>query len=135
MNIKIYPVKAFALVAAGILLLGPGSRADDWFLLGERTIKATDPNTDVKSEGDRWHKDVKRVKFSVEGSDVEITKIVLNWDNRPDKTITEIGTIKASGQTAEVDAPGRKGRLTGVKIQYKILGNAPTAIFKIWGYD
>ena len=66
---------------------------------------------------------------------MQITSVVLGWDNRPDKTLTDVGTIKAGGQTAATDAPGRKGRLTSVKIQYKILGDKPTATFKIWGFD
>ncbi len=66
---------------------------------------------------------------------MQIIKVVLNWDNRPDKTLTDVGTVKAGGQTAPTDAPGRKGRLTAVKIQYKIVGDAPTATFKIWGFD
>ena len=46
---------------------------------------------EIKSEGGRWAKDVKQVKVSVEGADVEISKIVLKWDNRPDDTITNVG--------------------------------------------
>jgi hypothetical protein len=36
---------------------------------------------------------------------------------------------------ALLDAPGRKGRLTGVTVEYKIVGDAPTAAVKVWGYD
>jgi hypothetical protein len=32
-------------------------------------------------------------------------------------------------------APGRKGRLKSVKIQYKILVDKPTATVKILGFD
>jgi hypothetical protein len=137
MNIKIDNVRAFFVVAACVVLMGvvTNARADDWFILGEQTLRATDPSAAIKSQGDRWKKDVKQVKFSVEGADVEVIKIVLNWDNRPDKTITDMGTIKAGGQTAPAEAPGLKSRLTGVKIQYKIVGNAPAATFKVWGYD
>jgi hypothetical protein len=66
---------------------------------------------------------------------VEIPKAVLKWDNRGDETLTEIGVIKSGGQTAPKDAPGRKGRLTSVAVQYKILGDAPTATLKVWGFD
>ena len=127
-----------SLGVASIVLMGAvGSAraADEWFVLGERTLKAADPSVDIKSEGNRWAKDVKQVKFSVEGGDVEITKAVLGWDNRPDDTITDMGVIKAGGQTAPKDAPGRKGRLKSVTIHYKILNNAPTATFKVWGFD
>ena len=38
-------------------------------------------------------------------------------------------------QKAAKDAPGRKGRLAGVTVQYKILNDAKTATLKVWGYD
>jgi len=138
MKIKIHTLTAFFVVAASAILLGAvGSAraADDWFVLGEQTLKAADPSAEIKSEGDRWQKNVKQVKFSIEGADVQVTKIVLSWDNRPDKTISDIGTLKAGGQTAPVGAPGLKARLKGVKIQYKIVGNAPAATLKVWGFD
>ena len=104
-------------------------------MLSEQTLKTADASVEIKSSGGRWEKDVKQVKFSVEGADVEITKAVLHWDNRPDDKITNVGVVKAGGQTAPKNAPGPKGRLTGVTIQYKILGGATTATFKVWGYD
>jgi hypothetical protein len=88
-----------------------------------------------QDEGGRWEKDVKQVKLSVEGADVKITSVVLGWDNRKDATLTNLGTLKAGGQTAATDAPGRKGRLTSVKVQYEILGDKPTATVKILGFD
>ncbi len=138
MKIKIHTLTAFFVVAASAVLLGPvGSAraADEWFVLSEQTLKSADPSAEIKSQGGRWDKNVKKVKFSVEGADVQVTKIVLMWDNRPDKTITDIGTLKAGGQTASSDAPGLKARLTGVKVQYKIVGDAKTATFKVWGFD
>jgi hypothetical protein len=127
-----------ALVVAAVALLGAvGSvrAADEWFVLGEQPIKAVDQGVDIKSSGGRWAKDVKQVKLSVEGADVQITKAVLGWDNRPDDTITDIGVLKAGGSTTPKDAPGRKGRLKSVTVEYKIVGDAPTATLKVWGYD
>ena len=137
MKMKINNLKAFFVGAASLLLMGAlsNTRADEWFVLGQETLKSTDPSIEIKSEGGRWKKDVKQVKVSVEGADVQIEKIVLKWDNRPDKTITDAGLIKAGGQTAAAEAPGLKSRLTGVKVQYKIVGNAPAATLKVWGYD
>jgi hypothetical protein len=127
-----------SLIGVAVVLFGVvgGARgADEWFVLAEQAIKSTDPSAEIKSEGDRWKKDIKQVKFSVEGADVEISKVVLKWDNRRDDTITNIGVLKSGGQTAPKDAPGRKARLTSVAVQYKILGNAPTAKLKVWGFD
>ena len=128
---------AFA-VACVVLMFGAvnsAKAADEWFVLGQQTLKAADPSVEIKSEGGRWTKDVKQVKISVEGADVQITKVVLQWDNRKDDTLTDVGTLKSGGQTAPADAPGRKGRLKAVTVQYKILNDAPTANLKVWGYD
>ena len=135
---KIENLAAFCVAAASAVLLGPVGTAragDEWFVMGEQTINATDPSAEIKTEGGRWKKDVKQVRLSVEGADVQILKVVLGWDNRPDTTLNAVGTVKAGGQTAPTDAPGRKGRLTWTKIQYKILGKAPTATVKILGLD
>jgi len=127
-----------AFVVAAVVLSGVGSRAsaaDEWFVLSEEIIKSVDQGVEIKSQGDRWTKDVKQVKLSVERADVELKKVVLQWDNRKDDTITDIGVLKAGGQTRPWDAPGRKGRLTAVTVEYKIVGEALAAEVKVWGYD
>jgi hypothetical protein len=134
MNMKIRTSLA-ALVIASVATMGGALAADQWFVLGQKTIKAADPSTEIKSEGGRWDKDVKQVKLSVEGADVEITSLVLHWDNRKDDKMQNVGTLKSGGETAPNNAPGIKGRLKSVTIQYKILGGAPTADVKVWGYD
>ena len=137
MKIKIHNLTVLFFVAASAVLLGTvgSARADEWFVMGEQALKSADSGVEMKTEGSRWQKDVKQVKLSVEGADVQIIKVVLGWDNRPDATLSDVGTLKAGGQSAPTDAPGRKGRLTSAKIQYKILGGKPTATVKIWGYD
>ena len=138
MKIKIHNLPVLFVVAASSVLLGAvgtARAADQWFVMGEQTLNATDPSAEIKTEGGRWKKDVKQVRLAVEGADVQMIKVVLGWDNRPDTTLNAVGTVKAGGQTAPTDAPGRKGRLTWTKIQYKILGNKPTATVKILGLD
>ena len=123
------------VIVASVVLMGPARAADEWVMLGEQTIKSVDPSVNINSEGNRWEKDVKWVKLSAEGADVDIQKVVLHWDNRRDDTVSDLGVLKSGGQTAAKDAPGRKGRLTGVTVQYKILNDAKTATLKVWGYD
>ena len=127
-----------ALGVASVVLMGTvgTARADEWFVLTEQTIKNTDPSVKITAEDAKWIKeDIKQVKISAEGADVDIPKVVLHWNNRPDDTIWNVGTIKAGGQTAAKDAPGREATLGSVSIQYKILGDAPTAKIKVWGFD
>ena len=137
MKTKIRTLMASCVVASAALMgvMGSARAADEWFVLGEQTIKSTDPSAEIKSVGGRWDKDVKQVKLSAEGADVQITTIVLHWDNRKDDTLKDVGVLKSGGQTAPADAPGRKGRLTSVTVQYKILGDKPTATLKVWGFD
>jgi hypothetical protein len=137
MNMKIRNNLAALVVVASVILLGAAGSAraaDQWFVMGEQTLNSTDPSVEIKTEGGRWKKDVKQVRLAVEGADVQMIKVILGWDNRADDTVTP-GTVKAGGQTAPKDAPGRKGRLKSVKIQYKILGKATTATVKILGLD
>jgi hypothetical protein len=136
MKMKIRALMGSAVVASVAFMgtMGSAIAADEWFVLGEQTIKSTDPSASIKSVGGRWDKDVKQVKLSSD-ADVQITNLVLHWDNRKDDTLKDVGTLKAGGQTAPKDAPGRKGRLTGVTVNYKILGDKPTANLKVWGLD
>lgn len=137
MKTRIYNVLGSVVVAAGFTfagLIGSATAADQWFVLGEQDISAADPSVTIKSQGGRWDKDVKQVRLAVDGADVAVTKLVLSWDNRPDDTKTDVGTIKAGGQTAPINAPGIKGRLTSATIHYTIKG-AKTAHVKVMGYD
>ena len=134
-NIRTLTASFVVASVAFLGAMGGANAADEWFVLGKQTIKSADPSATIKSEGGRWDKDVKQVKLSVDGADVQITNLVLHWDNRPDDTMKDVGVLKAGGQTAAKDAPGRKGRLTSVTVQYTILGDAPTANLQVWGFD
>jgi len=135
MKMKINTLMASLVVASASLLGSMNAWADEWFVLSTQTLNAANPSATIKSEGGRWDKDVKKVKVSAEGADVEISNLVLEWDNRKDDSMPNLGVIKSGGETAAADAPGRKGRLLGVQVQYKILGGAKTATLKVWGYD
>ena len=137
MKTRMHNVMGGLVVAAGFAftgLIGSATAGDQWFVLGEQDISAADPSVTIKSQGGRWDKDVKQVRIAVTGADVQVTKLVLSWDNRPDDTMTDVGTIKSGGQTAPYNAPGIKGRLTGATISYTIKG-AKTAHIKVMGYD
>jgi hypothetical protein len=134
---KVGYLRAGVGLAAVVLLAALGSAsADEWFVLSEKVVKTMDPSTEIKAEaGKMWKEDIKKTKISVEGADVEITKVVLRWKGRKDDTITKVGVVKSGGATAEKDAPGREATLLSVAVQYKILDNKPTATVKVWGYD
>jgi hypothetical protein len=123
-----------SVVSMGVV--GTATAKDEWFVLSEQTVKDTDPSVRITAEEAKWIKeDVKDVKISVEGADVDINKVVLHWKNRPDETVWNVGTVKAGGQTAAKSAPGHEGTLGSVTINYVILNKAPTAKVKVWGYD
>jgi hypothetical protein len=132
-----YLMGAFGLASIILMgIVGTAGAKDEWFVLSEQTIKSTDPSVRITAEDAKWIKeDVKDVKISVEGADVEISKVVLHWNNRPDETVWNVGTVKAGGQTAAKSAPGHEGTLGSVTVNYKILGGATTATIKVWGYD
>ena len=131
-SMKILAVASVVLLGA----IGSARAGDEWFVIGQTTIKAADGKAEIKAEKGKWLKeDIKKAKISVEGADVDITKVVLHWNNAKDDTITGIGTVKWGGFTAEKDAPGHEATLMSVAVEYKILNNAPSATIKVWGYD
>jgi hypothetical protein len=73
--------------------------------------------------------------LSVEGADVQITKLFLRYNNRKDEGVSNIGILTAGGQSTPMDAPGRKARLESVTVTYKIVGDAQSAVIKVWGFD
>ena len=126
------------LALASVVLLGAvgSARADKWIELGKQTLKSTDARATIKGEkGKLFKEDVKATKLTVEGADVEISKIVYHWNNRPDVTIVNVGVIKSGEQTNPKDAPAREATLNSVTVEYKILKNAPTATVTLWGFD
>src|SRR4030095_8443072 len=78
------PMKARSWVAAlGVTSLvvvgavGTAGAKDEWFVLSEQTIKATDPSVRITAEDAKWIKeDVKDVKLSVEGGGVGVRKVI-----------------------------------------------------------
>ena len=131
-----YLGRGVGLASAALLVALGTASADQWFVMGEKPVKSTDPNAEIKAEaGKFWKEDIKKTKVTVEGADVELTRVVLRWKGRKDDTITNVGVVKSGGSTAEKDAPGREATLTSVAVQYKILDNKPTATLKVWGYD
>jgi hypothetical protein len=125
-----------ALFTFVIGMEGKVQAADEWFVLGEKTIKAVDQGVEIESEGGMLKRRVKKVKLSVEQADVEITKLVLNYGGlRRDDEITNIGVVKAGGQITPIDAPGLKAKLKSASVTYKILGDKETAVIKVWGFD
>jgi hypothetical protein len=137
-TMKVRYLVVFLAVASVFLMSAVGTvgAKDEWFLLSEQTIKASDPSVRITAEAGKWIKeDVKDVRISVEGADVEIPKVTLHWKNRRDETVWNVGTLKAGGQTAAKSAPGREGTLQSVTVNYRILGGAQTAKLKVWGYD
>ena len=137
MKMKIHTLMASFVVASVAFMgaMGSATAADKWFVLGQQTLQSADPSVEIKSTGGRWQKDVKQVKLSADGADVQITSLVLHWDNRKDDTLTDVGVVKSGGQTAAKDAPGMKARLSSVSVQYKILDGASTANVKVLGFD
>ena len=78
-----------------------------------------------------WKEDIKKTKISVEGADVEITKVVLRWKGRKDNTVAKVGVVKSGGQTVEKDAPGREATLTSVAVRTRssIINRRPPSKF------
>ena len=71
-NLTMAPLMVASFVLMGAV--GTATAAEEWIMLGEQTIKSADPSVNINSEGTRREKDVKWVKLSAEGADVDFRK-------------------------------------------------------------
>ena len=74
----VHVVAAVVLIGAGVVPARRTSGSSSASRRSKRSIKV-----EIKSQGGRMQKDVKQVKLSVDGADVELKKVVLQWDNVP----------------------------------------------------
>ena len=123
------------LVVGFLLFMGAQRSAqaeEQWSVLAEQTIKSADQGAQVASSGGRRDQNVKEVKVSVDGADVNIKKLVLHWNNAKDKEVTDIGMLKTGGSSLPIEAPGRKAQLTSATVTYEFTG-VDAAVLKVWG--
>ena len=117
MKTQIHTLMAVFVVASVVLMVGAvdsATAADEWFVLGQQTIKSADPSVEIKSEGGRWKKDVKQVKISVDGADVQITKLVLQLGQSPGRHVDgcrsrEVRRTNGSGGCSGTQGPPQGG--------------------------
>ena len=137
MQIKQWTVWRLFVVAAVVLIGAVEQRraADEWFVLGEQMLKSVDRGEEIKSEGDRWDegRQAGEAERRRRGPGVEEGHPAMGQSQ--DDTITDIGVLKAGGSHRAADAPGRKGRLTAVTVQYEIVGRPGRPWSRSRGYD
>jgi hypothetical protein len=104
--------------------MGSARAADEWFVLSEQTLNATDPSATIKSAGGRWEKDVKQLKLSVEGADVEITNPRPQLGQSPGRHGQGRRRREVGGTNVREGCSGTQGPPHRVQVQYKILGGA-----------
>ena len=79
--------------------------ADEWFVLGEKTLKTVDPSTEIKAQGNRRQRNVNQVKLSAEGADVQIDKA--DRSARRELQVVDVaqprpeGSVHASSRTSK----------------------------------
>ena len=116
------------------------AKSDEWFLMGEQSIRNNSYLAEIRTEGVRSKRDIKQVKLEVGGAHVELIKVVFEWYGgegpNTDTTLRNL-YVRNGQQTAPTNAPGRKGSYRGlllsVKFQDKIQVNERAAIVRILG--
>ena len=63
MNTKTRTLLA-SFVVASMTFMGSAIAGDEWYLLGQQTLKTANPSVEIKSEGNRFDKDVKQIKLN-----------------------------------------------------------------------
>ena len=123
-----------ACVLASAAATGNAS-AGDGFVVAQDTLRSEQSSVELRPTGHGADSRIAAVRFSVDDADVEVTSIVLHWNNHPDDTLRDVGVIRRGEKTAATTAPGGTAGLDEVTVHYRILGTRKDATFQAWGYD
>lgn len=123
-----------ACVVATAAATGSATAAEG-FVAAQDTIRSTQSSVELRPTGHAADTRIAQVRFSVEEADVEVTSIVLHWNNHQDSTLSDVGVIRRGEKTVATTAPGGMSGLDAVTVHYRILGSRKDATFQVWGYD
>lgn len=107
-------------------------QANDWQLLGERTVNHQTDHDDIvvtSREGD-----FKRIALRVQGAPVEFNRVTVHFKNGEDQVVDVRDEIRAGGETRPIDLEGHERVIERVTFNYrtdKLSG--PRAVVQLWG--
>jgi Protein of unknown function (DUF2541) len=125
--------RVFAALMLGLLLVARPATADDWKLLGTRTVDRGGDRDEIHVSAVRGA--FRKIKLKVEGSPVEIKSLHVVYGNgEPDKLEVR-DHIHAGGETRSIDLNGGDRVIKKVIIWYKTEGGHNRAVITLWGRD
>ncbi|MEQ1869078.1 MAG: hypothetical protein ABL961_03540 [Vicinamibacterales bacterium] len=132
--------RRFAMVVAAVLVVVFGSvglgaqRGRDWVLLGERTVTdRADHDTLVVTAA---RGTFTGVKFEVARHAVDFHRVVIHFGNGADQKVEMRDTIRAGGETRNIDIDGANRVIRSIEFWYdaNTIGRGGRAVVRVLGH-
>ena len=124
---------ACAALAVVVMLIARPAIADDWKLLGTRTVDRGIDRDEIQVTALRgaFHK----LKLKVAGSPIEIKSLHVIYGNGDPDKLEVREHIRSGGETRSIDLRGGDRVIKKVIIWYKTEGGHNKAVVTVWGRD
>jgi hypothetical protein len=107
-------------------------QADDWDLLGERTVTHTMDHDQIvvgAKEGD-----FERIALRVKNAPVEFERVTVHFKNGEDQVVEMRDEVEAGGQTRAIDLSGDERIVKSVSFTYRTdERGGGRAVVQLWG--
>lgn len=114
-----------------ILLLTTSAFAVEWKLLGVKKVQFIGDRDDIQVGAGKGA--FKRIKLTVRDGDVEFRDVTVVFGNGERFDVPMRNSIKAGGETREIDLPGKARVINRVILAYKSKAGGKSATVSVWG--
>jgi hypothetical protein len=106
-------------------------QADDWELLGEKTVTHSMDHDEIWVGQKEGH--FERITLRVRGAPVEFHRVTVHFKNGDDEVIEMRDEIEAGGETRAIDLPGDDRIIRSVSFNYHTEERGERALVQLFG--
>ena len=114
-----------------LLLLTTAAFAAEWKLLGLKKVQFIGDRDEIQVGAGKGT--FKRIKLKVKDGDVEFGNVTVVFGNGERFDVPMRSSIKAGGETREIDLPGKARVINRILLAYKSKAGGRSATVAVWG--
>ena len=124
-------MKRMMSLIIAILLLTTTAFAAEWKLLGVKKVQFIGDRDEIQVGARKGS--FKRIKLRVNDGDVEFGNVTVVFGNGERFDVPMRSSIKAGGETREIDLPGKARVINRIILVYKSKAGGRSATVAVWG--
>ena len=124
-------MKRFLCLLVAALLVVTVAFAAEWRLLGVKKVQFIGDRDEIQVGAGKGS--FKRLKLTVKDGDIEFNEVTVVFGNGERYNLPMRSSIKAGGETREIDLPGKARVINRIILTYKSKAGGRSATVSVWG--